>query len=202
MLYSKLDLILKLYGQGSMTLDKENRVIPLDQAPGSKASWTKSPAVIALWILMEYFFVSNPLQVSSRIRSIVLRLFGAEIGRNVIMRPRLRVKYPWNLTIGDNSWIGEGVWIHNQDKVTISNDVCISQETFITTGSHNFRTDMGLKMSPVSIEAGVWVCSRAIITCGTTIQESALIPAGSVVSGNVSKATIYDRESKVPKSRF
>lgn len=177
-------------------------VIPLSEAPGARTSWSKPAIVIALWILAEYFMVTNPLQLSSRIRSMALKAFGAKIGDNVILRPRLRVKYPWNLEIGDNSWIGEGVWIHNQEKVTVMNDVCISQETFITTGTHNFKTDMGLRLSPVRIEAGVWVCSRSIITCGSVIRESALIPAGSVVSGEVASGTIFSRGSSTPKQRF
>jgi putative colanic acid biosynthesis acetyltransferase WcaF len=187
---------------GIMTNRGANQVIPLSDAPGAKVSWSRPAIVIALWILVEYFFVTNPLQVSSRIRSLALRAFGAKIGNNVILRPRLRVKYPWNLEIGENSWIGEGVWIHNQEKVIVKNDVCISQETFITTGTHNFRTDMGLKLSPVIIEAGVWVCSRAIITCGSIIQESALIPAGSVVSGEVAAGTIFIKGTGAAKKRF
>jgi putative colanic acid biosynthesis acetyltransferase WcaF len=105
------------------------------------------------------------------------------------------------LEIGQNSWIGEGVWIHNQDKVTIGHDVCISQETFITTGSHNYRTDMGLAMKPVTIGSGAWVCSRAILTAGTQIGKSALIPAGSLVSGLVEDGIIFREVSRQNKSQ-
>jgi putative colanic acid biosynthesis acetyltransferase WcaF len=159
----------------------EVRVIPLKDAPGSKEAWSKPAIVIVLWILVEYFFVTNPLQLSSKVRGAALKLFGAKIGSGVILRPRLRVKFPWNLEIGNDCWIGEGVWIHNQDKVTIENDVCISQETFITTGSHRFRTDMGLVTKPVLIEAGAWICSRAIVTAGSVIARNSVTPAGSLV---------------------
>lgn len=142
--------------------------------------------------------MTNSLQLSSKIRCYALRAFGAEIGKGVILRPRMRVKFPWNLTIGDNSWIGEGVWIHNQDKVIIGNDVCVSQETFITTGSHRFREDMGLETKPVQIEAGVWVCSRVVITAGTFIGQSAVIPAGSVCSGVISPNTINNSRPRFP----
>lgn len=175
------------------------RVISLSDAPGSKESWSKPTIVILLWMLVEYFFVTNPIQFSSRIRRLALKSFGAKIGVGVILRPRLRVKFPWNLEIGDNSWIGEGVWIHNQDKVTIGNDVCISQESFITTGSHAFREDMGLLTKPINIEAGVWVCSRAVITMGSQIGRSAVIPALALVKGHVQANTVYgisDRKSK------
>ena len=178
------------------------KVIPLKDAPGSKEAWSKPAIVIALWILVEYFFVTNPLQLSSSLRAIALRAFGARIGKDVILRPRLRVKFPWNLEIGDNCWIGEGVWIHNQDKVKVGHDVCISQETFITTGSHAFRTDMGLVTKPVDIGSGAWICSRAILTAGTQVGVSALIPAGSLVSGKVGDGLILEGKSNQNGSKL
>lgn len=171
--------------------DYPPRVISLKSAPGSKEAWNRPLIVIILWILVELVFVTNPIQLSSGLRRIALRTFGAQIGSGVILRPRIRVKFPWNLQIGDNCWIGEGVWIHNQDLVKIGNDVCISQETFITTGSHNFRTDMGLVTRPVTIEPGVWVCSRAIITAGSHLGTSCVISAGTVVKGKVLANQIY-----------
>jgi putative colanic acid biosynthesis acetyltransferase WcaF len=163
--------------------EKKLKVIPLKDAPGAKEAWSKPAAVIALWILVEYFFVTNALQPSSRLRATALRAFGAKIGNGVILRPRLRVKFPWNLEIGDNCWIGEGVWIHNQDKVTIGHDVCISQESFLTTGSHAYRKNMALLSKPIEIEAGVWITSRCLILGGTKIGTSCLISPMSVVSG-------------------
>jgi putative colanic acid biosynthesis acetyltransferase WcaF len=179
-----------------MNDESEIRVIPLKDAPGAREAWSRPVIVVALWILVEYFFVTNALQPSSKIRAAALRVFGAKIGNGVILRPRLRVKFPWNLEIGNDSWIGEGVWIHNQNKVTIGHDVCISQETFITTGSHDFRKDMALQTRPVVIEHGSWICSRAIITAGSTIGESAIIPAGYVASGSVGKNQILGRGSR------
>src|SRR5215204_5874499 len=112
---------------------------PIDLAnagPGNfKRTWSR--IIEALWIIVEFFLVSNPLQVSSRARVWVLRLFGARIGANVLLRPRLRVKFPWNLQVGDNCWVGEGVWLHNQELVAIEENVVVSQEAFITTGSHD-----------------------------------------------------------------
>lgn len=173
-----------------MSEEQEPRVIPLAKAPGAKEAWGKPAIVVGMWILVEWLFVTNSLQLSSRIRATALRMFGARIGKGVILRPRLRVKFPWNLEIGDDCWIGEGVWIHNQDKVVVGHDVCISQETFITTGSHDFRKDMALITKPVVIEPGVWICSRAIVTMGVTIGQSALIGAGQICSRNVLANTI------------
>jgi putative colanic acid biosynthesis acetyltransferase WcaF len=176
-----------------MTNAENTKVIPLRDAPGSREAWTRPIPILLLWILVEYIFVTNPLQLSSRIRGLALKSFGAKIGKGVILRPRLRVKFPWNLEIGNDCWIGEGVWIHNQDKVTVGHDVSISQETFITTGTHNFRKDMGLSTKPIVIEPGVWICSRAIITSGVTLGKSSVVPAGTRLSESLLPGEILGR---------
>src|SRR4051812_24077523 len=101
-------------------------VINLAHAPGERAAWDRPVSVVLLWSIAELLLVTNPLQISSRLRIAVLRAFGASIGTAVIFRPRTRVKYPWKLSIGDRSWIGEGVWFHNQDRITIGSDVVLS----------------------------------------------------------------------------
>lgn len=160
-------------------------VINLSLAPGAGEAWDRPRSVLALWLLVELLLVTNPLQVSSHLRAAVLRAFGARIGRGVILRPRMRVKFPWKLRIGDRSWIGEGVWIHNQDQVVIGSDVVLSQETFVTTGSHRHRTDMGLITKPVVIEDGAWITSRCVVLGGTHVGRSALARPLTVVKGDV-----------------
>jgi len=172
--------------------DLDVPVIDLSKAPGERQAWDRPAAVVYLWAIFELLFVTNPWQISSGLRVRVLRLFGAEIGRGVIFRPRTRVKFPWKLHIGDRSWIGEGVWFHNQDHVYVSHDVVISQETFLTTGSHAHRRDMALITRPIRIEAGAWVTARCIVLGGTRIGRSALVTPGTVASGTVAANTIWN----------
>lgn len=160
-------------------------VIDLSRAPGAGEAWDRPLPVMALWLLVEALLVTNPLQVSSGIRARALQAFGARIGRGVILRPRLRVKFPWKLEIGDRSWIGEGVWFHNQDRVRVGADVVLSQETFVTTGSHRARRDMALVTRPVEIEDGAWLTTRCIVLGGTRVGRSALAKPGTVVQGEV-----------------
>ena len=166
-------------------------IIDLSKAPGERQAWGRPVIVVYLWAIFELLFVTNPWQVSSALRIHVLRSFGATIGTGVIFRPRTRVKFPWNLRVGDRSWIGEGVWIHNQDLVDIGHDAVISQDTFITTGSHNHRRDMGLITRPVSIGDGAWITSRCVITGGSVIGRSALFKPMTLVSGPVGEGLIY-----------
>ena len=163
----------------------------LSRATLGKFKRSRSRLIEALWILTEFLLVTNPLQPSSRLRAMILRLFGARVGKNVILRPRLRVKFPWNLEIGDSCWIGEGVWIHNQDKVRIGNNTVISQETFITTGSHDIHGNMDLKTAPVVIGDGVWITSRCIVLPGVEIGNCAVVTPGSIVYKSLPGNALY-----------
>lgn len=156
-----------------------------------------------LWGLVELAFVTNPLQISSRVRVAVLRAFGAEIGSGVVFRPRTRVRFPWKLQVGDDSWIGEGVWIHNQDQVVIGRDVVISQDTFMTTGSHAHRRDMALITRPIHVEDGVWVTARCIVLGGARLGRSSLVQPASVVRGDVPEnAVVSGNPAVVVGERF
>ncbi len=160
-------------------------VIDLSKAPGASEALHKPKWLTYSWSLMELVFVSNRLQISSRLRAWALRRYGATIGHGVVLRPRLRVKSPWNLEIGDRCWIGDGVWFHNRDRITVGSDVSISQETYLTTGAHAFRTDMALITNPIVIEDGVWLTSRCVVLGGAHIGRSAVISPLTVVRGDI-----------------
>lgn len=166
-------------------------VIDLSAAPGQGEAWTKAKWVIYLWSATELLLIANPWQVSSSLRIRALRVFGADIGEGVIIRPRTRIKFPWNLRIGDHAWIGEGVWIHNQNQVSIGHDAVVSQDTFITTGSHAHRTDMGLITRSVEIREGAWITARCVVTGGVVIGRSALVQPLTRVAENVPDNAIY-----------
>ncbi len=173
-------------------------IIRLADAPGERAAWSRPALIVYLWGFCELVFIHNPWQISSHLRVWMLRLFGAKIGNGVIFRPRTRVRFPWNLQIGDNSWIGEGVWFHNQNQIVIGHDVVISQETFLTTGSHAHRRDMELVTRPISVHAGVWLTSRCLVLGGVEIGRSALVKPGSVVDQSIPAGEIW---SGVPAAR-
>jgi putative colanic acid biosynthesis acetyltransferase WcaF len=160
-------------------------VIPLASAPGEGQTWDRPKWVVYAWGAVELLLVHNPWQISSRLRVATLRAFGAEIDSGVIMRPRIRVRFPWKLHLGKDSWIGEGVWFHNQDHIYVGHDVVISQETFLTTGSHAHRRDMALITKPIRIEHGAWVTSRCVVLGGAVIGQSALVQPMTVVRGEV-----------------
>lgn len=168
-----------------------NKTINLARAGAGNFTRSRPRWLEAAWILCEALFVTNTLQVSSALRCAVLRAFGAQIGKGVVFRPRTRVKFPWNLTVGDRCWIGEGVWFHNQDRIVIGSDVVISQESFITTGSHDSVRTMDLVVKPVRIDDGAWVTSRCIVLQSVHIGANTIVTPGSVVHRSLEADSVY-----------
>ncbi len=106
------------------------------EGPWRKGGWDQPRWKIYLWAVCELLFVTNAWADQFKAQNPRPSVLRAEIGRSVVFRPRTRVKFPWKLHVGNRSWIGEGVWFHNQDHIFVGHDVVISQETFLTTGSH------------------------------------------------------------------
>ncbi len=117
------------------------------------------------------------------LRPLLLKAFGAQIGERVFIRHRVRVLWPWKLSIGDDSWIGEDVWLLNLEPITVGKDVCLSQGAFLCTGSHDARSaSFEYDNGPIDVEAGAWVAAQAIVLRGTTIGVGAVVGARAVVT--------------------
>lgn len=113
----------------------------------------------------------------------LLRAFGATVGDGVFIRHRVRVLWPWKLTIGDDCWIGEDVWILNLEPVTVEHDVCLSQGAMLCTGSHDRRrVDFAYRNKPITVCSGAWVAVRATVLAGVTVGRGAVVGAGAVAS--------------------
>ncbi|MCW2804806.1 MAG: putative colanic acid biosynthesis acetyltransferase WcaF [Propionibacteriaceae bacterium] len=178
-------------------------IIDLSKAPGVQETLRKSKLVQYAWQLVEILLVSNRLQISSRLRVAALRKFGATIGTGVVFRPRTRVKSPWNLEIGDRCWIGDGVWFHNRDRITLGHDVVLSQETYLTTGAHAMRTDMALITRPIVIESGAWITSRCVVLGGAHVGRSAVVSPLTVVRGHIpANSVVSAPEPTIVGTRF
>ncbi|WP_233217241.1 LbetaH domain-containing protein [Trinickia dabaoshanensis] len=168
-----------------------NRTIDLTLAGKGNYVHARGLPVRAAWFIVETFVINNRLVPISAVRVGLLRLFGAKIGRNCRFVHAIRVKWPWNLEVGDNSWFGESVWIYNQDRIRIGSNVCISQDTFLTCGSHDAATNMDLRVAPITIEDGVWITSKCVVQKGVTIGRSALVTPLSVVHRSLEPEGVY-----------
>ena len=121
-----------------------------------------------------------------------MRLFGAKVGANVLIKPNVNIKYPWFLDIGNHVWIGEGVWIDCLGCVVIGDHVCISQGALVLSGSHNYKkSTFDLIIQPIEIKRGSWVGAKAIVTQGTVMEAHSFLTTGSVASGSLESHGIY-----------
>jgi putative colanic acid biosynthesis acetyltransferase WcaF len=124
-------------------------------------------------------------------RAWLLRLFGARIGRQTIIRPSVRIPYPWKLTIGDYSHIGDEVHLYTYGEIEIGDRVVVSQRSYICTGSHDYTSPtFDLFAKKIVIEAEAWVAMDVFVAPGVTIGRGAVVGARSSVFHDVPPGTI------------
>src|SRR3984957_17285151 len=145
-----------------------------------------------IWLLVSFvLFRLCPVSLSP-LKRIVLRFFGAKIGRNVTIKPQVKITFPWKLTIGDHVWLGEECWLLNLERITIGNNVCISQRAFLCTGSHDHkRTTFDLIVKPILLEDGVWIGAGAWIGPGVEVGKDVVLAAGAVAVRNLEAGGVY-----------
>lgn len=147
---------------------------------------------IALWYIVKVLFFKSQLPYLYLFKRGLLRMFGARIGSNVIIKPDVDIRYPWFLKIGDNVWVGEGVLIDNLTMIEIGNNVCISRGASIFTGNHDYKKEgFDLIIKPVIIEDGVWVCANVTVCQGVRLKAGSVMTAGSVISKDSEEYTVY-----------
>ncbi|MBB5543086.1 colanic acid biosynthesis acetyltransferase [Paraburkholderia fungorum] len=170
---------------------KDGRVIDLSAAGKGNYRAKRGALIELIWFFVEACVINNKLLPLSSVRVTLLRLFGAKIGTGCRFVHPLRVKSPWNLEVGDNCWFGVDVWIYNQALIRIGSNVCISQGTFLSAGSHDMSTTMDLRVAPIVIEDGVWITSKCVVQMGVTIGRSAVVTPLSVVHRSLEPEGVY-----------
>ena len=136
----------------------------------------------AVWYLLKCALFLSPLPVPSAFKAAILRMFGARVGRGVVIKPRVNIHFPWKLAVGDFTWIGEEANILNFEFVTIGRQCCISQRAFLCTGNHDYRdAAMPYRNEPITVEDGAWIGAQVFVAPGVTIGIDAVITAGSIV---------------------
>jgi putative colanic acid biosynthesis acetyltransferase WcaF len=161
-------------------------IVRNDLFDGSRGLDRGRPFLVeAMWHLCKCCFFLTPLPVPSRFKRFLLRLFGARVGRGVVIKPQVKILFPWKLTIGDFAWIGEEVFILNFEPVSIGAHCCLSQRAFLCGGNHDYRqVDFPFRNGPIVVGDGAWVGAQVFVAPGVTIGSEAVITAGSVVTRN------------------
>lgn len=145
-----------------------------------------------LWYYVNIIVFKSAWFPVSAFKVKLLKLFGARIGKNVVVKPSVNIKYPWKLSIGNNTWVGENVWVDNLADVTIGNNVCLSQGAMLLTGNHDFtKSTFDLVTKPIVLEDGVWIGAQSVVCPGIICREHAVLSVKSVATKNLEAYTIY-----------
>ena len=150
------------------------------------AAWVE-----ALWRVCEGLLFASWIPGSAW-RAALLRMFGAKVGQGVVIKPRVRVKFPWTLRIGDHSWVGESAWIDNLDEVVIGAHCCLSQGVYLCTGNHRWDDDaFALETRPIRLEDHCWLGAYGRVAPGVTCGQGAVLIMGAVANADLAPWTVH-----------
>ena len=151
-----------------------------------------SKTKILLWSLINYFILNSSLPFPIVFKVCLLRLFGAQIGTGLVIKIKVRIKYPWRLKIGNHCWIGESVWIDNLEDVIIQNNVCVSQGALLLTGNHDYtKSNFNYRLGKIILEDGVWIGANSVVCPNTICKSHSILTVNSVASRILNEWTIY-----------
>jgi len=155
----------------------------------------KSAVTVQLWWLVQATLFRWSPQFMFEWRNFLLRLFGAKVGQKVKIRPTAQITYPWNLEIGDYSWVGDDSVLYNLAKIKIGKNVAIAHRVYCCTGTHDYtRVSFDIQAFEIVIEDEVWLPNDIFIAPGVTIGRGTVVgarssvwddlPAGMICYGN------------------
>ena len=177
---------------------QETRLDLFDNSTYRPGSWVAR----TLWIAVSGLFFQTWIPWPSSLKRFLLHVFGATIGRGVVIKPRVSIKYPWKLKVGNHTWIGEHVWIDNLDQVTIGCNVCISQGALLLCGNHNYKKpSFDLITGPICLEDGVWIGAKAQVAPGVTCKSHSVLAMGSVATTNLAERQVYQGNPALAKAQ-
>jgi putative colanic acid biosynthesis acetyltransferase WcaF len=125
-------------------------------------------------------------------RAMLLRLFGAQIGKDCWIYPGARIWAPWNLVCEDAVRVGDGANIYNAAVVTLRSHSIVSQEAYLCSASHDID-DPAFPMiwRPITLGRYAWVCARATVCPGVSLGDGAVLALGGVATQNLDAWTVY-----------
>ena len=146
----------------------------------------------ALWLIVSrVLFQWCPFCLSPFKRS-VLRLFGAHVGKGVVIKPEVKITFPWKLTLGEEVWLGEESWLLNLAPIIIASNACISQRAVLCTGNHNYTSPaFDLITAPIQVGQGAWIGANAFVSPGVSVGGHAVLTAGSAATKDLEPYGVY-----------
>ncbi len=133
------------------------------------------------WAVQKTLFAWSP-QILYRWRAFLLRLFGAKIGKGVVIRPSVKITYPWKLTLGDYVWVGDDAVLYTLGEIRVGANSVVSQKSYLCTGSHDYQSaHFDIYARPIVIGEKCWLATDVFVAPGVTIGDGAVVGARSSV---------------------
>jgi len=157
-------------------------------------SWYKPGNAVKrfLWMITSSVFFAGGWCLLSFPKVWLLRMFGAKVGKGVVIKPRVLIKYPWMLNIGNHVWIGERVWIENHTDTVIGDNCCLSQGAMLLCGNHDYKkSSFDLIIGKIILEEGVWIGAHAVVCPGVTCRSHAVLSVNSVATSHMEAYCVY-----------
>jgi putative colanic acid biosynthesis acetyltransferase WcaF len=150
------------------------------------------------WVVQDTLFRWSP-QICFGWRAFLLRLFGAQLGKNVRVRPTARVTYPWKLRIGDEVWVGDDCVFYNLGEIHLGSNVALAHGVYLCTGLHDYtRIDFPMSAKRICVEDEVWLTNDVFVAPGVTIGCGAVVGARSTVLHDLPSGMVCFGSPAVP----
>ena len=134
-------------------------------------------------VFVFFRYTPNPLHAW---RALLLRLFGAKVGRGVHVYPRVSIWAPWNLELGDECGVANGAILYSMGKIMIGRRAVVSQGAHLCAGTHDYaEPGFPLVTMPITIGDHAWIAADAFVHPGVSIGDGAVIGARAVVTNDM-----------------
>lgn len=146
----------------------------------------------AVWNVCWALFYRTSPRTFFRWRTMLLRLFGAEVAANIRFYPKSKVWAPWNLICEELVGVADGAEIYNPAPMRFGSHAVISQNAYICGATHDFN-DPAFPLLAYKAEIGAyaWVCARASVGPGVNVGEGAVLGLGSVATRSLEPWGVY-----------
>jgi putative colanic acid biosynthesis acetyltransferase WcaF len=152
----------------------------------------RSAVYVQIWWLVQATLFRLSPQFLYGWRRFLLRAFGASIGEGVLVRPTVRIVYPWKLTIGDHAWIGDHADLYCLGEIEIGRNAVVSQQAYLCTGSHDMRSEaFDIFARPIKVEEEAWIATRVFVHPGVTVARGSVVGACAVLNADTEPFGVY-----------
>jgi len=178
----------KTIRSGSQAADNTAKQMHPEASP-----WTFREKVgRAIWMLVGKPAFRVSFHNWYRYRAMLLRLFGAKVGRGVAIRPTVNIEVPWMIDLQDDCTIGDHAILYSLGQITIGKRAIISQYAHLCAGTHDYADHtFRLLRTPISVGDDVWIGADAFIGPGVDVGHLSVVGARSSVYKSIGKSEVF-----------